>query len=152
MPSAPAADFGINRRGAANRGAMIKYKHLLMPFIGPTTLGPVLGSALSMARDDGADLHLLRVQPVVDESFSAGEALFTELKGLHAQLQPGQVVAEIELEPEGSAESIVAYAHEHQIDLIMLPRPDSADYHLINLIQDIILQARCPILIIGPDV
>lgn len=128
---------------------MLQYKHVLMPFVGPAMLTPGLDTALTLVRGREAHLRLLRIQPGVDESASAAEPLYAELKGLQAQMQQGEVVAEIDLEPESSAEAIIAYACEHQIDLIVLPNPSHLSQRLSQLVQDVIAQSCCPVLVMA---
>lgn len=128
---------------------MLQYKHILMPFVEPAMLTPGLETALALVRGREANLRLLRIQPNVDESASAAELLYTELKALHAQLQRSELLAKIDLEPENSAEAIITYACEHQIDLIVLPNPSHLSQRLGQLIQDVITRSCCPVLVMA---
>ncbi len=90
------------------------FKRLLLPFDNPCVSDSALEMALEMT--PSAELVLLHVGH--DEELDA-EALFTALRGLQAQTQ--QAGVKVDSLVKDTAVSLLDYAHEHAIDLILLP-------------------------------
>ncbi|HRQ41971.1 MAG TPA: universal stress protein [Chloroflexota bacterium] len=89
------------------------FRRLLLPFDRECMDGPDLETALEMT--SSAELVLLHVgrDDDLDE-----EALFTTLRGLQAQTQ--QAGVKVDSLVEDTAVSLLDYAHQHHIDLILL--------------------------------
>lgn len=89
------------------------FRRLLLPFDSECIDDPDIEVALEMT--PSAELVLLHVgrDDDLDE-----EALFTTLRGLQAQTQ--QAGVKVDSLVEDTAVSLLDYAHEHRIDLILL--------------------------------
>lgn len=99
-------------------------KRVLLPFTHASYLVQTLESALQRAETMSAELLLLRVCPTAESSppLPDEESLYTELRGLQAQLQ--NHTAHLDSITGPIARSIASYAGLHRVDLILLFEED----------------------------
>jgi hypothetical protein len=96
-----------------------RFQRLLLPFDNRFLAEPCLDTLLDVTRRAQSELILLHVghNEGMDE-----EGLFTALRGLQAYV--GHLLASVKVDSLAAADTAVSlldYAHEHRIDLIVLP-------------------------------
>ena len=100
---------------------MVQYKNILVPFNALPLSPSLFNPALTVARENSANLVLLRLGAGNGKAAEDdGERLYTELKALQAQLRRRGVNATIEAAPGVSEETLPAYAAAHDVDLILV--------------------------------
>lgn len=109
----------------------LEYKKVMVPFDGSVGAAKALRKALSLASDLGAELtvfsvdeHLPRHAPgvgEVEESEQLREAYFDELRAkAHSLARKQGVAITFETEVGHAAQSILRYAQEHHVGLIVI--------------------------------
>jgi nucleotide-binding universal stress UspA family protein len=94
------------------------FQRLLLPFDSHFLAEPGLDTLLDVTCQEQSDLILLHVGR---EAELNEEGLFTVLRGLQAQTQQRLPSVTIDSMATNTAVSLLDYAHEHAIDLIVLP-------------------------------
>jgi hypothetical protein len=94
------------------------FQRLLLPFDSHFWAESGLDSLLDVTQQEQSELILLHVG---QEAELGEEGLFTALRGLQAQTQQRLPSVIIDSMAENTAVSLLDYAHEHAIDLIVLP-------------------------------
>lgn len=104
------------------------YKRVLLPFSSSDSLEHTLGPALDAVQETSAELLLLRVYPTPDfpQDTCSEETLYSDLRGLQARLQSQEIPLHMDTIAGPPARSIVRYAGEHGVDLIVVPKGDGA--------------------------
>jgi hypothetical protein len=76
-----------------------------------------------MVETMAAEVILLRVRSTAEivTALIEEESLYTELKGVQAQLQSRPVSVQIDTVVGSAAMTIIHYADQHDVDLIVLP-------------------------------
>jgi nucleotide-binding universal stress UspA family protein len=95
---------------------------LLVPFE-PSQLSPqMLESALNMAETKSAELFLLCVRPPAESMWYAqeDERVFSNLKGLQAQLQKSSIPVNIEAVAGPVAQFVRDFADQNNADMILI--------------------------------
>jgi nucleotide-binding universal stress UspA family protein len=105
----------------------VPYKRVLLPFTDAGLLEQALARILPTIEVMADELTLLRVRPfpVVAGAMEA-ERLYTELKSVQAQLQRCAIPVKLDTVVGALARSIVEYARQNSVDLILLPSPEEA--------------------------
>jgi nucleotide-binding universal stress UspA family protein len=105
-----------------------RYKRVLIPFTDSLLLEHVFGPTLDMVETMAAEVILLRVRcmPDVVTALTEGESLYSELKGVQAQLQSRPVSVQIDAVVGSVATTVIDYADQHDVDLIVLPPMSSS--------------------------
>jgi nucleotide-binding universal stress UspA family protein len=105
------------------RAAPTRYRRVLIPFTDSLLLEHVFGPTLDMVETMAAEVILLRVRcmPDVVTALTEGESLYSELKGVQAQLQSRPVSVQIDTVVGSVATTVIDYADQHDVDLIVLP-------------------------------
>lgn len=118
------------------------YKRVLLPF----TSSDALESALDAIKDTQSELLLLRVYPSSDfpPNDISEETLYSDLRGLQARLQGGGNPVHMDTVSGPPARSIINYAGEHQVDLILLPKQgDTLQTEEGTLAERVVRRALC---------
>ena len=127
-----------------------RYRRILIPF-GEEFLGEgMLSSAIEAARLSAAELILLIVRsPAAVKKYGPDqESLFTILKGLQAQLQSCQVQIRFDSVTGPAAASIVAYAGDNCVDLIVMAGEQGETEAGDTVAQAVLNEAQCPTFIV----
>lgn len=149
----------------------IPYKKIMVPLDGSTLSEQALPHATALARQNEAELILLRVTPYISEAIIAVDALPLDWQNLDEQqrrlideatqaLQPiivnlkfQQVEAKAIVEVGHAAEKIVEYAENHAADLIVMSthgRTGLQRWLLGSVANKVASAAPCPVLLVRP--
>ena len=124
-------------------GAVFPYDRVLLTFAELPQAEEVFQLALHLAAGEGRALHLLRVLPECEKRLDA-EPLYSELRAINMLLETEAIAARLEAAPAGSAEEIIDYAEEREVDLIIAVGRAANGGSYRRLIEEMLRQAPCP--------
>ena len=137
-------------------------EHILLPMDGSVLAERVLPHAISLTEAFGSKLTLLRVVYQDDDSNSCGfvnpmdwQMRKTEaesyLKSLQNRLSEVDIECEVNIIEGKPAQQIVDFAHQNQVDLILMSSHGSSgvsEWNINSTVQKVLLRAKMPIMII----
>lgn len=123
---------------------------ILIPFGEELMKEGMLSSAIEAAQLTSAELILLSVRSpaAVKKVVPNHECLFTALKGLQAQLQSYHVHVRFDSVTGPAAASIVAYARNNRVDLIVIAGKQGDAEAGDDVAQAVLIAAQCPTVIV----
>lgn len=131
-------------------GAVFPFERILLTFAELPQVEEVFQLALHLAAGPGRELFLLRVVPggrargeVPGEGRVDDECLYSELRAINTLLQTEEIPAHLEAAPVPGAESIVDYAEERQVDLIIAVSQAANGGRYRRLVEELLRQAPC---------
>lgn len=123
-------------------GAVFPYERILLTFADLPQAEEVFQLALHLAAGEGRSLYLLRVVPALERRLDA-ESLYSELRAINMLLQEEAIAADLEAAPAGNAETIIDYARERDVDLIIAVSRAANGGSYRRLVEDVLRQAPC---------
>lgn len=130
------------RAGEHLPGAVFPYERILLTFADLPQVEDLFQLALHLAAGPGRALYLLRVVPECKKRLDA-EPLYSELRAINMLLQEKAIPAQLEAAPADRAETIIRYAEEREVDLIIAVGRAANGGAYRRLVEEVLRQAPC---------
>ena len=132
-------------------GAAFPYGRILVTFADLPQVEEVFQLALHLAAGPDRELFLLRVVPGGRERGGPPadeQSLYSEMRAINTLLRTEAIPAQLEAAPARRAETIVAYAEEREVDLIIAVGRATDGGRYRQLVEDLLPMASCPAMIL----
>lgn len=131
--------------------APVRIRRVLVPFTGADVSAQILAYAFMLGTALSASVTLLRITPQGPENSTAPdqERLYSEMRALQTRLGEAPTSIELLTTPSASADVILRFVAEREVDLIVLARDKRGQGLPRALIREIAEEAPCATLAVA---